>query len=31
MQKTAEQLQTELDREKDYTTKLNCQIDRLRE
>ncbi len=31
MQKTTEQLQTELDREKEYTTKLNRQIDRLRD
>lgn len=31
MQKTLEQLQAELDREKEYTTKLNRQIDRLRE
>ncbi|MEG2213964.1 MAG: hypothetical protein RRY35_08720, partial [Clostridiales bacterium] len=31
MQKTIEQLQTDLDREKAYTTKLNRQIDRLRD
>lgn len=31
MQKTAEQLQADLDREKAYTTKLNLQIDRLRD
>lgn len=31
MQKTTEQLQAELNREKEYTTKLNRQIDRLRE
>lgn len=31
MQKTIEQLQADFDREKTHITKLNCQIDRLRD